>query len=269
MKAEPIRHDEGRWPRSRWLMLVILIFAAHVGLIFLFVGRKAVAPRAVTNVPILQLADDTSEWLALNDPSLFALPRPEDFAGPAWLESPRVEFHRLEWTEPPRWLQLPANELGKTFDEFMQTNQFIAFELELQPQPQPSAPENSPVETLAENSTLQIKGDLVQRRLLDTMSLPSWPYADVIAPSVVRAIVDAAGNVVSVILLPSDNSLEAGHYDAADQRALELARTARFMPLSPASAIVMANPAARLTFGQLIFNWHTVPLLATNAPANP
>jgi hypothetical protein len=54
--------------------------------------------------------------------------------------------------------------------------------------------------------------------------------------------------VISAILLPSDNSLEASsHYDAADQRALELARTARFAP------------APRLTIGQLIFTWHTVP----------
>jgi hypothetical protein len=47
----------------------------------------------------------------------------------------------------------------------------------------------------------------------------------------------------------------AGHDDAADQRALELAGTLRFAPSS------------RLTFGKLIFNWHTVPPAATNAPA--
>jgi hypothetical protein len=78
----------------------------------------------------------------------------------------------------------------------------------------------------------------------------------VVAPSVVQALVDAAGNVVSTVLLPSENGLEAaGHDDAADQRALELAGTLRFAPSS------------RLTFGKLIFNWHTVPPAATNAPA--
>ncbi|HEY4952387.1 MAG TPA: hypothetical protein VII71_03270, partial [Verrucomicrobiae bacterium] len=55
--------------------------------------------------------------------------------------------------------------------------------------------------------------------------------------------------------LPSENSLEAaGRYDAADQRALVLARTVRFAP------------STHLTFGRLIFNWHTVPVSATNAP---
>jgi hypothetical protein len=269
MNAEPIRHDEGRWPRSRWLTLIALVFAAHIGLIFVFGGRKPIVPRAVTDVPMLQLAGDTSEWLALNDPLLFVLPRPEDFAGPAWLESPRVEFHRLEWTESPRWLQLPADELGKTFGEFMQTNQFVAFELELQPQPQPSAPENPPVETLAENSTLQIGGDLAQRRLLHQIDLPPQTNNEVIAPSKVQVIVDTIGNVISTTLVPPESFLEgADDDDAADLRALELARTLRFAPL-PEGVGVTANPASRLTLGQLIFKWRTIAPPATNPPASP
>jgi hypothetical protein len=89
------------------------------------------------------------------------------------------------------------------------------------------------------------------------MNLPSWPYADVIAPSCVQVLVNAAGEVVSTTLLPLDNRSEAAsRYDAADQRALDLARTARFAP------------APRLTIGRLIFNWHTVPPPATNAPAS-
>jgi hypothetical protein len=88
------------------------------------------------------------------------------------------------------------------------------------------------------------------------MNLPSLPFADVIAPSRVQVLVDEAGDVVSAIVLPSDNNLEAlSHYDTADQRALELARAARFAP-SP-----------RLTIGQMIFTWHTVPPPATNSPA--
>jgi hypothetical protein len=59
-------------------------------------------------------------------------------------------------------------------------------------------------------------------------------------------------------LLPPDSGFApADQYDQADQRALELARAMRFIP-SP-----------RLTIGRMIFNWHTVPPPATNAPANP
>ena len=80
---------------------------------------------------------------------------------------------------------------------------------------------------------------------------------DVIAPSKVQVLVDEAGAVVSAVLLPPDNRAgAAAQYDPADQRALELARAARFAPSS------------RLTVGQMIFNWRTVPPPATNAPAS-
>ena len=92
----------------------------------------------------------------------------------------------------------------------------------------------------------------------DPINLTIWPYANVIAPSKVQVLVDAAGNVVSAVLLPPDSGFTAAdQYDKADQRALELARAARFAP------------ASRLTVGRMIFNWHTVPPPATNAPAIP
>ncbi len=69
-----------------------------------------------------------------------------------------------------------------------------------------------------------------------------------------QVLVNAAGEVVSVVLLPSNNSGEVRDADA-DQRALELARAARFAP------------GSGLTLGQLIFNWCTVLPPATNAPS--
>jgi hypothetical protein len=72
----------------------------------------------------------------------------------------------------------------------------------------------------------------------------------------VQLLVNEAGDVVSAVLLPPDSGYAAtDQYDQADQRALELARAARFAP------------APRLTMGRMIFNWHTVPPPATNAPA--
>jgi hypothetical protein len=114
-----------------------------------------------------------------------------------------------------------------------------------------------PVESApAQTSTLQIEDDLAQRPLLGPIFLPAWPYANLIAPSKVQVLVDAAGNVVSAILLPPGSGYAAAdQYDRADQRALELARTARF------------TPASRLTVGRMTFNWHTVPPPATNSPA--
>ena len=88
------------------------------------------------------------------------------------------------------------------------------------------------------------------------MVLTNWPAADVIAPSKVQVLVTPAGQVFSAVLLPPDHGLETDpHDDRADQMALTLARSARFAP------------AGHATFGQMIFNWQTVPLPTTNTPA--
>jgi hypothetical protein len=253
--ADPKPNGEG-WSRTKWLTLIALIFAAHVVFIFAFGKKGEIISRAVVHVPALKLANDSDKLLALNDPTLFALPHERDFASAVWLKMPDAKQPPFRWTEPPRWLPLSDKNLGAAFQQFMQTNYFAGYQLDFRPPLQLSEP-ILPVETaLAQNSTLQIEGKLAQRKLLATPDLPSLPYDDVIAPSIVQALVDAAGNVVSAVLLPPENSLEAAsHYDVADQRALEIARSLRF------------DPAAQLTFGKIIFNWHTVPSAATNAPA--
>jgi len=244
------------WSLSRWLMLVSLVFAVHVALLFAFGLRKQPVSRSVTSPSTLKLADSPDELLALNDPTLFALPRPGDFVTAMWSQAPGVEPPSFRWTEPPRWLPLSADHLMSAFNRFMQTNRVAAFALRLKPPVRLSTPSRSIEPVLAQVSTMRVEGDLTRRRLLTPMDLPSWPYPDVIAPSKVQVLVDAVGDVVSAVLLPSDNSLEAlSHYDLADQCALALARAARFAP------------AAHLTIGQMIFTWHTIPPLATNSPA--
>jgi hypothetical protein len=256
-QAAPGREPHGKgWPLSRWLMLIALVCAAHVALLYMFGARKQIVSRTATDVPTLKLAGSSDELLTLNDPTLFALPHPGDFVTAIWSQAPVVKPPSFRWTEAPHWMPLSADELMTVFNRFMQTNQFASFAFQLKPPVKLSTPAQPIEPALAQVTTMRIEGDLTQRRLLTPMHLPSWPYADVIAPSKVQVLVDEAGDVVSAIVLPSDNSLEAlSHYDAADQRALELARAARFAP------------APRLTIGQMIFTWHTVPPPATNSPA--
>jgi hypothetical protein len=257
--AAPGRESPGekQWSRSRWLTWVMLIFAAHVGLVFAFGARKPVPPRPATNVPMLALARDAGEWLALNDPTLFAVPHPRDFNPVLRVKTSAFILPSFRWTEPPAWLALAAGSLGTVFGEFMETNRFAGLELQLKPPLTLSAPVLPIEPVLPQASMLQIADGLAQRPLLTPMDLPSWPYADVISPSCVQVLVNAAGEVVSATLLPPDNRSEAAsRYDAADQYALAMVRTARFMP------------APRLTIGRLIFHWHTVPPPATNAPAS-
>jgi hypothetical protein len=244
---------KGSWSLNRWLLLIALVLIAHIVLIFMFGGRKPITPRTITDAPELTLASGSGDWLALNDPTLFALPSREGFAGPAWLEAPRLEIHVRDWTEKPRFLLLPSNELGAIFNQFMRTNRSATFQFEYKPPPQFTAPQAPLEPKFAETSTLRIEGDLARRQLLTPMKLPSWPYRDVIAPSKVQVLVNEAGDVISTVLLPSGNPMEVQDADA-DQRALELARSARF------------TPSSGLTVGKLIFRWHTVAPSTTNAP---
>ena len=112
------------------------------------------------------------------------------------------------------------------------------------------------------HSTLNLRGDLARRPLLEPLDLTNWPASDLISPSKVQVLVDAAGRVISAALLPPDyvpdymKDAEI-HDDNADQRALELARAARFAP------------GSQITVGQMIFNWHVVPTPATRTNASP
>ncbi len=246
LEPAELKHGEG-WTRTRWLAVIALVFATQVALIFLLGEKNAAVPRAVLNVPTLKLANPADELLALDNPTLFVLPSPKDFAA-AWLKMPEPEPPSFRWTEPPRWLPLPADGLGAAFGRLMQTNSFPSQPFVFKPAAEWTAPA-SPVEPApAQNSTMHIEGGLAQRQLPSEISLTNWPYADVLPPCVVQVLVDPAGNVVSAVVLPPENNLEAtSHYLAADQRALEIARTLRF------------TPAANLTIGRVIFNWQTVP----------
>jgi TonB family protein len=248
--AEPKPQGEG-WSRKKWLALIALVFAAHIALIFALGEKGEIVPRPVTNVPRLKLANDSDELLALDDPTLFALPHEQDFASAVWLKISGVKQPPFRFTESPRYLLAPdAENLGATFQQFMQTNYFAGYQLDFKPQPRLSEPVLTIEPALAQNSTLQIVGELAQRKLLNEINPPSLPFNDVIAPSKVQALVDTAGNVVSVVLL------ESSGLDAADSRALEIARAARFAP------------AKNLAVGQMIFNWRTIPMTTTNDNPN-
>ena len=256
--AAPKPAGAGGWPCRRWLTLILLVFAAQVGLVFALGERHFAPPRVVANVPKLALADNSDELLALNDPTLFALPHAGDFVSAACLQTPVTPPPLFHWAETPGELPLDAENLGAVFSRFMQTNRFAMPTGNFKPEPKLSEPVLPLQPVFADASTLQIEGGLARRKLLTRENLPSWPRPDVIAPSKVQVLVNAAGDVVSAVLMPPDNRAEAAaQYDAADANALALARAARFAP------------APGLTDGQMIFDWHTVAPPATNSPAAP
>jgi TonB family protein len=145
----------------------------------------------------------------------------------------------FRWTEEPRWLPLSVEGLGGTFSRLLLANFLTSRPLDFKPALLSSVP--MPPAAPAQNSTMQIEGDLAQRQLPAQISLTNWPFADVLSPCIVQVLVDADGNVASTVLLTPSG------YDAADQRALAIARTLRFAP------------ATGLTIGRITFNWQTVP----------
>jgi hypothetical protein len=93
--------------------------------------------------------------------------------------------------------------------------------------------------------------------LLNQPVLPAITNVDLVPHSHVQALVNAAGDVISVVTLPPGSLVvlpdDSGGSRIADDVAQQLVKQLRFAP--------SASPA---TFGQFIFDWHTV---TTNAPA--
>jgi hypothetical protein len=241
----PAPPDES-WTRNKFIFLIAFALALHVALIFIFGAKKEIVPRAVTNVPHWQLADSADEFIALGDPTLFAQPNAHDLVSAFWRRAPAVKQPDFNWTEAPRYLPPATEKFGADFRAFMLASRPAKFALNFKPEPKlilPAALDNA----MPPATTMKIIGELAQRRLLNPVELPSISVNDVIAPSKVQALVDTAGNVAFAVLL------ESSALGDADQRALQLTRNFRFAP------------APRLALGEIIFQWHTVPV-TTNAP---
>jgi TonB family protein len=117
-----------------------------------------------------------------------------------------------------------------------------------------------PTSSLATRSGLRVEGDLAARQLLTVPELPSRTNTDLVGSSVVQVMVDGDGQTISAVLLAGSGDRETDHY------ALELARHVRFNSLRVNGPDRLMEKAAPLTWGKLVFDWHTVPPPPSNAP---
>jgi len=231
------------------------LFAVQVALIFLFSRQPpepALAPAHPGRVLLAPTLASAAADAWMTDPAQFALASPDGFSGRVWRERTVLRVEPRLWTEPPRWLARDLNELGR-----------LPAALPLAPAP-PAVAEAVPVVPAAVSiptgrlqtrSLVRVEGDLASRPLARPLELPSWETTDVLQPSTVQVLVRGDGSVVSATLLTRSG------LPAADQRALDLARAARFAPLaSPADA-------QRFQWGQFVFVWHA--LEPAPAPATP
>lgn len=254
------------WPLHRWVYTLLGVFLAQVGLIWLLGERAKTPPSAVPFRTTIHLAADP--WSArqltdlptISDPALFVLPNLHSFSGAAWLSFQPQEYPLADWTEDPRWLALNPNTLGKSFMEFVATNVPAPLLIANQPMPRPVVSDlSAPNPPLPAQSQLQIEGDLARRPLVVPLELPPWMHTDLLTNSVVQAAVDAGGYTFSATLLASCGLKEA------DQFAMNLVARARFQPLAKENG--SRDEADPLTWGKIIFRWHTLPPSGTNVSA--
>jgi hypothetical protein len=221
-----------------------LTLLAHLTFIFALGTNETIVSRPIGAVPHLQVAESSDELITLNDPTLFVLPHAKDFAASVWLSQPTVPVPEFAYVAPPEFLPLPIEDLGASFATFAATNQFSEFQFDFKPEPPLTYSSLAFKSPLPKQSTLQMAGGLAGRRLLSLISVPTLPINDVLAPSRVQALVAASGEVISTVLFESSGN------DIADQTALKLVLGLRF------------TSASRVTTGELIFHWHTVPVAA-------
>ncbi len=254
--------ESPRWSRGRWWGLVALIFGVQLALIFWLGETSPIRPRPAAPAFTFKLAGPASaELLALDNPALFVLPEPQKSTDQALVKPLTPEIPSFPWPEPTNSLLLGVDQLGAAFNRLIETNEYRSPQLPISPSPALTLPDLPPPEVAPEQATVRLEWDSAQRRLLTPLALRSWPSADILTDSVVQIVVDADGRPESAILLSGSGS------GAADQYALEQARAARFAPVPRDPAGTAPLAAGPLSWGRMIFQWNTLPLAPTNAPA--
>ena len=259
--APALHPPERPWSRRRLQTFILLCFVAQLLFILAFGERHVptLKPSAF-GTGIHLLADEWSmgqlaAFSELSDPSVFALPSLEGFSKTGWLtyKPPADEF--ADEPQPPKWLQLNSESLGRDLAAFLATNNAPPLRIGDEPmpelvglQPRPSAELEFP------KSELRIAGALGRRKLLTPLDLPSWPHASVLTNSVVRLLVDPEGAPFSTALLSGSGSRDADNY------ALATAKRLRFKPDRAASSVAS---------GTANFVWHTLPAGAATNRISP
>jgi len=159
---------------------------------------------------------------------------------------------------------LSAGQLGSTFREFVGSNSL--------PQPSWVAGWSEPMPTPAFTATLQgpptqsavqRTGGLAERQWMRPPDLTNFANAELLTNSVVRMVVAADGKPISFTLLISSG------LTAADRFALDQARVCRFEPLPEPQDASQPERLETLSWGELVFEWSTLPLPATNGAGAP
>lgn len=238
------------WSRRRWAAVVALVFGLHVGLILMLEDRVPVTLRGREPRLAVGLVLDPAtsqrllDTLGIGDPTVLPLGNPRGGVAPAWRGYSPVEQRLQAGDTPVAAVAQSVSRLGGVFEEFVQTNAASPAPVPDRPAVQPVLPVKSAVSPPG-RSTLRVQGVLAARPLIEPTLPRSWQHTNLLAETTVELFVNAAGEVLSP-RLSSGGGAKDSVQRAADQHALDLARSLRFQPL--------AN--APLTPGAIVFHWH-------------
>jgi TonB family protein len=256
-------------PKRLWIM-VALLFGAQLWAINHFSSRpdpSALAPSEVSPVsfnlyPGELGSDQIAALLLAEDPTVLALPATRGFTGPSWLARRRVDYRPPASHDPPRFLALDTGSLGRALSSFLRENKFPASESREKGGPSGAASTIffSP-DLAATQSLARVEGDLIPRAPDEFPVLPVWPSAQVVTNSRVRVSVNAAGSVVSAVLVNRSGNA------AADAAAVQTAGRLRFRPAGADRSLTRPD-AGPLAWGDVVFSWAWVPP-ANAAPVLP
>lgn len=256
------------WSARRWFYVISAVFSAQAGLV-LYLGQHETTPvvRPAFRTAIHLVADQWSvDRLAglsgMTDPTLLALPNEKGFSGAAWMKSAPLEYRPEPWIDPPHWLALTQTNLGAGLASIAGASDVIPATIADKPPPPmvryEPALANIPLPAV---SRLRVEGELAARPLLRPLELNPREHTELLSNTVVQVTVDADGFVLT------SQPLAGCGLKEADADALRLASAARFRPL-PRTARD-GTGRGPLVWGKLIFQWHTLPVRATNAVPIP
>lgn len=247
MEVHEIERDLVRWPRGKWAAVIATLFIMQVGLL-IWGSQKQIASRE--NYPkepkvALTISSDKTdrEWLEMENPFLFAAASHNGFSGEAWLRQPKWQAPEPKPRDQPKFLQVAEAQKivprqGEQGFALVQRHRITA-----------ELPKPPPARIPAPESKLNLAA-FGGRPLATPMTLPLQYHNDVLSPTVVEAMIDRDGLVISARLIENSGSPKA------DAEALALARQARFAPARSGGNVPDS--------GKLIFEWFALNLGDTN-----
>ncbi|HTG45052.1 MAG TPA: hypothetical protein VK633_11030 [Verrucomicrobiae bacterium] len=257
------------WSGRRWIYSVATVFLIQVCLLF-YVGETKQALPVIQHfkAKIMLAADPYSQQqlarsVPLSDPTAFALANVHGFSGDAWLKFKPLQYQAAGWSAPARWLKLNPDGLGETLFQTVATNVTPPLQLLEGANQNPAGWDiYLPPKSMPTQSELRVEmAD--DRALLTKFDLPSWPHPDLLSNTVVQVLIDADGFSLSATPLSESGSREA------DRFATQAAARARFSRVRPLDQSNADRPDEGLTWVRLVFQWHTLPPLATNQTGAP